>query len=164
MPSMVGVDPTQAQHNDHSEALFTVGETYEKMCDNTLCVFQYIRVEDADLVAGDPVYPASADGTEVTRDVSGGSRITNKAQGIAINAITDGNYGFIQVAGVGQVALTLNSGDFSAGDSIMGDTSNDGKVAGGTLGTDDGQWIGHALAASSSSVLSAGAYILHGNL
>lgn len=156
--SLIGVYPLSQQMNDHPEALFTPGACYEVMVENYLCKFKYIRAEDADLVAGDVVYPASADGTEVTRDVSGGSRIGAGAAGVVTCAITHGNWGFIQVGGVGQVNIALNSGDVSAGNFLVGDTSNDGKMKASTAGTDDLYVFGQALAASSASVLAAGAY------
>lgn len=123
-------------------------------------ILQYVRIEDADVSQGDCVYPASVDGWEVTNDISGGSRIGDIPSGIAMADISDGNYGYIQVSGIGQVDISLASGDFTAGDPIYGNTSADGKVATGTIGTH--HIIGTAFTASSSSVLAAGGYRLFG--
>lgn len=158
----IGIEPTSTTQNNVTDDIFGVGYTVTK---NNGQVFRWVRAEDADLTAGDCVYPADTDATkwEVTNDVSGGTRSSDTAAGIAVVACDDGNYCFIQVAGPGAVAITLNSGDFSAKESIIGDVSNDGKVKAMTAGTED-HVIGTALTASSSSSLSAGGYILHGIL
>jgi hypothetical protein len=121
---------------------------------------KYVRIEDADVAQGDCVYYASTDGWEVTNVVSGGSRIGDVPAGIAMAAISDGNYGYVQISGKGQVDVSLTSGDFTAGDAMYGNTSADGKVATATIGTH--HVIGVALTASTASVLSAGNYVLLG--
>jgi len=159
----VAVDATNApaQNNlDHDE--FGVGSLY---MDSMGRIFRWVRVEDAALSAGDVVYPASGTASEweVTNDVSGGSRVSDKVIGVAVAACDDGNYCFIQIAGEGVVDLTT-SGSVTAGAHVIGNTSADGACVVGTAGTDDWAAFAIALAADDGNTLSAGTYILINNL
>jgi hypothetical protein len=168
MLTQLGVDPTSATNNNHSSALFTLGEIYCYGHATYGMIFcKYVRVEDADLAAGNVVQVASADGFEVSKDISGGSSIANTVAGVALAAITDGNYGFIQCGGIGAVAL-VTDGNVAAGDVLMAPGAADGAVAEVTITSTDptvaqilallGGRLGVALAADSSTTLAAGAW------
>lgn len=60
--------------------------------------YRYVLVEDAALVNGDVCEYADTTGYEVTK-CAGTSSIGNKVAGVAIGAITDAYYGWIQVTG-----------------------------------------------------------------
>lgn len=158
MFNLIGIDPTSEQ-NDLSRAEFSLGSYYSDVLGR---VFKFVRAEDGDIAAGDVVYYASADGTEVTNDVSGGSRIGDKACGVACAGISDGYYGFIQVSGVGAVDLTTD-GNVAAGSFLVGDTSNDGECK--PMAADSEHLVfGMALAADATTTLASGAYVLYGNV
>lgn len=167
MFTQLGVDPTSATNNDHDEAQFTLGDIYCYGHPTYGMIFcKYVRVEDADLAAGDVVQIASADGFEVSNDLNGSS-IANTVAGVALCAITDGNYGFVQCGGMGAVALTTD-GNVAAGDVLMAPGAADGAVAEVTITSTDptvaqvlalvGGRLGVALAADSSTTLAAGAW------
>ena len=120
--------------------------------------YRYVRVEDADLAANDVVEYSDATGTEVTKDVAGGSSVGRQFAGVAVNTVKDGNYGWVQIKGlatckvlkatavlagqrvktgtadgcVAAYAATTGSEDYSFGMALANDTattSADGTVA-----------------------------------
>lgn len=96
--------------------------------DGRVGLFMYVRAEDADLADGDVVYPADATMTEVTKDISGGSRVGDKAVGVAVGTITDGNYGLVLVRGYHDAVKTDAGDDIAAGNALVGDVNTDGAV------------------------------------
>jgi (2Fe-2S) ferredoxin len=62
--------------------------------------YRYVQVEDAALVANEVVEYANATGTEVTKDVSGGSSLGRNFAGVAVSTITDAKYGWVQIKGL----------------------------------------------------------------
>lgn len=172
---LVGYDPLD--HNS-SDPMAVPGQIYRwkrnatsSLLEYGACLVRYVKAEDANISAGDVVQWGSADGIEVTNDRSGGSAIANTVAGVALDDITDGNWGFIQVAGVGQVALTT-SGSVAAGTPLMIDASNDGQCVAATYTSTAptvaelyvllGGTFGIALAADSSTTLAAQDYIIKG--
>lgn len=121
-------------------------------------ILAYYRVETQDCSQGHVVYPASATGDEVTSDTATGIGVITS--GVAMADISDGNYGYFQVTGIGQVAL-LTDGNVAAGSALEADAAGtDGRVLVATVGTD--QVMGVAFAADAGTVLAAGAYRLCG--
>jgi hypothetical protein len=120
--------------------------------------YRYVKVKDANLAANDVVEFADATGTEVTKDVAGGSSVGRQFAGVAVNTITNKNYGWVQIKGlatckvlkgtavlkgarvktgtadgcVATYATTTGSEDYSFGMALANDTattSADGTVA-----------------------------------
>lgn len=109
--------------------------------------YRYVLAEDADLAAGDVVEFSDTTGYEVTNDRSGGSSVGRVVAGVAVGTITDGQYGWIQVSGVGTVKT---DGGVSAGDALVPHASVDGQAdtaaSGSTVTNTEAQVFGYALA------------------
>lgn len=88
-------------------------------------VYRYILVEDATLVDGDVCEYADTSGYEVTK-AAGSSSVGNKVAGVAINAITDAYYGWIQVSGRHDAIRT--DGGVSAGECLVPHASYTGRA------------------------------------
>lgn len=87
--------------------------------------YRYIRVEDAALAANDVVAFADATSMEVSKDASGGSRISADFAGVAVNTLTDAYYGWVQIKGL--ATCKVHSGvAVLAGARVALDTTNDG--------------------------------------
>lgn len=71
--------------------------------------YRYVQVDDANLAANDVVEYANATGTEVSKDVSGGTVVGRAFAGVAVNTITDGNYGWVQVGGLATCKVAANT-------------------------------------------------------
>lgn len=99
--------------------------------------YRYIRVEDANLAANDVVEYADATGTEVSKDVAGGSVVGRQFAGVAVNTITDGNYGWVQIKGLATCKVLKNTAVL-AGQRVKTGTA-DGCVAAyaATTGSED---------------------------
>ena len=111
---------------------------------------------------GHVAYHTSAVGDEVSTDTA--TALASDAgcgvAGVAMAAITAGNYGYFQVSGIGQVAL-LTAGSVTAGAPLTADSAaTDGRVIIGTVGTH--HVMGVAFAADAGTVLAANAYRLFG--
>jgi hypothetical protein len=94
--------------------------------------YRYVQVEDMALAANDVVSFADATGGKVTQDRSGGSAISTDFAGVAVNTISDGNYGWVQIKGLATCRVLENTA-VSDGDRVMLHATDDGGVA--TLAT-----------------------------
>ncbi len=97
---------------------------------NTEDKFRFVLAEDADISQGDAcLFNTEHNGYEVTSDVSGGTADHAFAAGIAVGAtgITDGNCGWIQIAGRNTVALVTDGG-IVADENVMSSASVDGAL------------------------------------
>jgi hypothetical protein len=87
--------------------------------------------------------------------------------GIAMNIVTSGNYGFVQVAGWNQVPLdstTVTAGDFLKVANASSALVND-HAQGGTLGTGTGQaymWGAVATTSAAAAVPAVGTVFIYG--
>ena len=120
-------------------------------------VFKYILVEDANLAVGDVVEYSDTTGYEVTKDRAGGSSLGRVAAGVALGTITDGQYGWIQVAGLN--TYTKTDGSVAVGDALVPHASADGQAdtaaSGSTVVNTEAQVFGYALVADTTSACSA---------
>jgi len=104
--------------------------TWDTALDNTsdYIIFSPFYVRKADVSAGDGLIPV----------------------GIAQNAISDGNYGWVQVQGIGVALMDGTNGDtLKEGEKCIVSASADGKVegfSGSTTADEAANTIGHALA------------------
>lgn len=109
--------------------------------------YRYILVEDAALATGDVVEFSDTSGYEVTNDRSGGSSIGRAVAGVAIGAVADAYYGWIQVSG--RHASVKTDGGVSAGHVLIPHATADGRadtaVASSTATNTEGQRFGYAL-------------------
>jgi hypothetical protein len=99
--------------------------------------YRYVKVEDADLAANDVVTYSDVTGTEVTKDRAGGASLGSNFAGVAVNTVTDGNYGWVQIKGLAN--CKVNAGvAVAAGNRVMVDTA-DGcvKAYAATTGSED---------------------------
>ena len=71
--------------------------------------YKYVQAEDLALTVGDVVEYSDTTGYEVTKDRAGGSSIGRIVAGVALGAIADASYGWIQVTGVNAYVKTDNS-------------------------------------------------------
>lgn len=110
--------------------------------------YKYVLVEDAALAKGDVVEYSDASGYEVTNDRSGGASIGRFVAGVAITALTDAQYGWIQVSGIHTAVKT--DGAVAKGDRLVPHASVDGRADteanGSTVAVTSGQVFGVALA------------------
>lgn len=115
--------------------------------------YKYVLVEDANLATGDVVEYSDASGYEVTNDRSGGSSIGRFVAGVAITALTDAQYGWIQVSGIHTAVKT--DGAVAKGDRLVPHASVDGRADteanGSTVAVTSGQVFGVALATDSGT-------------
>lgn len=71
--------------------------------------YRYVKVKDADLAANEVVEFANATGTEVTKDVAGGSSVGRQFAGVAVNTLTNKNYGWVQIKGLATCKVEKNT-------------------------------------------------------
>lgn len=133
-----------ASHND-ATPVFVPGEIVTDASGSK--AYKYVRAEDANLVLGDVVELADTTGYEVTKDRSGGSSLGRFVAGVALGAITDGYYGFVQVRGVNTYVKT--DGGVAAGDFLVPHATTDGAsdtaVSSSTAVNTEAQVFGFAL-------------------
>jgi len=112
--------------------------------------FRYYKfVDSVTYAAGHCLEHASANGTAVSNDRSGGSSIGGTAPaGLCLRAVTEDNYGFVQVAGWNIVPV-LTDGGVAAGDCLVCHTV-DGQADTMGAGEEHKMW-GVATAADDSS-------------
>lgn len=143
-----------ADHNDASP-LFTPGTVVRDK--STGNVYKYILVEDATLAKGHVVEYSDTSGYEVTKDRAGGSSLGRIVAGVALGAITDAYYGWIQVAGLN--TYTKTDGSVAVGDALVPHASTDGIAdtaeSGSTAVNTEAQVFGYALVADTTSACSA---------
>ena len=143
-----------ASHND-TTPLFTPGTVQQDKA--TSKVYKYILVEDANLAVGDVVEYSDTSGFEVTKDRAGGASLGRIAAGVALGTITDGKYGWIQVAGLN--TYTKSDDSVAKGEALVPHASADGQAdtvtAGSTVVTTEAQVFGYAMADDTTSACSA---------
>lgn len=109
--------------------------------------YRYVLVEDMNLVTGDVVEFSDTTGYEVSKDRAGGSSVGRVVAGVAIGAITDAQYGWIQISG--RNASIKTDGGVSAGDVLIPHATVNGQadtaVATSTAVNTEGQRFGFAL-------------------
>lgn len=117
--------------------------------------YRYVQVEDAALAANDVVEYSDATGTEVTKDVSGGSSIGRAFAGVALGTVTDAYYTWVQVKGLATCKVAANTAVL-AGARVKTGTA-DGCVAtyAATTGSEDYSF-GTALANDTATTSAAG--------
>jgi hypothetical protein len=117
--------------------------------------YRYVQVEDANLAANDVVEYADTTGNEVTKDVSGGASLGRTFAGVAVNTITDGNYGWVQIKGLATCKVAANVA-IAAGARVKTGTA-DGCVStyAATTGSEDYSF-GMALSADTATTSVAG--------
>ena len=117
--------------------------------------YRYVLAEDANILIGDVVEYADSTGYEVTKDRAGGSSLGRIVAGVAIAAITDGQYGWIQVNGVNTYCRT--DGSVAAGNALVPHASTDGVAdvaeSGSTAVNTEAQVFGYALTTDTATTI-----------
>lgn len=129
------------------EALYPLGRIFIDFPGGK--IYRYVEAGEAGIEVGDALRWNSGDDDEVVRARAGGLG-TNAPAGVAISAIGNEKFGWIQVAG--KAEGVKSEGGVSAGDSVSLDGSDtDGAVI--TLPSEDteDECFGVALTAESSS-------------
>lgn len=117
--------------------------------------YRYVRVEDMNLAANDVVTFSDATGSEVTKDRAGGSSLGSTFAGVAVNTLTDGNYGWVQIKGLATCKVAANTA-IAAGDRVQV-SSTDGCVAKYTATTSSVDYtFGMAVAADTATTSATG--------
>jgi len=128
MPNNITEDPTTV--NDAAPR-YTLGDVFQK----TILVsgvpyinkYRYVQFKDAvTYAAGQSCTWANATATAVTNDRSGGSSIGNQCAGVALLAVTQNYYGFVQTAGYHSALVTNGDDDIAAGVPLVVATGTDG--------------------------------------
>ena len=108
-----------------SPGVHTPGELIDDVDSEGRKCFKFVKYDNGTgnltLAAGDVVYyldGSDFDGYTVTKDVS--DTDINQVAGIALSAIGDGEYGFIQTYGYKSNVATNADDDISASDSLIG--------------------------------------------
>ena len=155
MAKLFGVPKINFASNNDASPLYKPGTVVEDQ--NTGNVYKYILVEDANLAIGDVVEFSDTSGYEVTKDRAGGASLGRIPAGVALNTITDGQYGWIQVAGLN--TYTKTDGSVAVGDALVPHASADGQAdtatSGSTVVITAAQTFGYALVADTTSACSA---------
>jgi len=170
MPSVyqVGVDTTFTQTpasgsgtvTDLSNMRHRPGAIATKMVDGGEVVYKWVLVEDANVTAGQLLcYTTDDNQYEVTNDRSGGTSDNNKPAGLAVQAITDGDFGWIQIQGISQAAITTD-GSVAADEPLIAHATTDGGADSGANTDNPNIFFGYALDADTSTTLAAGLVIL----
>lgn len=85
----------------------------------------YVKVVDLDLVAGDVCLQTATKGT-VTKDYTGGTAHLSRAAGVALCAVTAGNYALLQTKGY--LATVNVHADTVAGSILCPPSATDGRA------------------------------------
>jgi len=133
--------------NVDSAALYALGKLYFDF--STGNAYRY--VEGDGTLTGDTLAAIQSvswmdDGWEVTNDISAGLGVCAPA-GVCISSITEGAFGWIQVAGQAEMQ---GDGSVAAGEAVVLDSANDGKVDTMADGEEE-QVFGAALEADDAS-------------
>lgn len=124
--------------------------------------FKYVKFVDAVAYAqGQIVFPASADGGEVTNDVAGGSSLGTLAYGVVLGVQTQNHWGFVQINGPG-IVLHNNDDDAAAGSEIIATAADGGVCNVGAQTIALGVGIGLAAVVAASNLQSAWISIKNG--
>ena len=117
--------------------------------------YRYVQVEDANLAANDVVEYSDATGTEVTKDVSGGSSVGRQFAGVAVNDITKGNYGWVQIKGLATCKVAANTTVLAGARVKTGSADGCVSTYAATTGSEDYSF-GMALANDTATTSAAG--------
>lgn len=124
--ALLGVADSAAR--DDVDPVHTIGQKfYDPINDRVL---QYVKFDNGAgnvaAVAGNLAYWLTRNATTytVTMDVSDSDR--NLVCGVFLNVLTDGRYGFIQIAGRHATVKTNADDDIAKGDAIIGSAAGDG--------------------------------------
>ena len=107
---------------NHLTPKATVGQVYDGIdAYGSNAKFRYVQFLDAvTYIKGHVVTAANAAGTAVTNDRSGGSAVyVTRAAGVALRAMTENYYGYIQVTGR---AVVQTDDGVAAGESLVAHT------------------------------------------
>lgn len=121
--------------------------------------YRYIRVEDANLAANDVVEFADATGVEVTKDVSGGSSVGRQFAGVAVNTLTDGNYGWVQIKGLATCKVEKSTAVLKGARVCTGAHDGAAKTYAATTGSEDYSF-GMALADDTATTSADGTVVV----
>ncbi len=115
--------------------------------------YMYVLAEDAALALGDVVEFSDSTGYEVTHDRAGGSSLGRAVAGVAIGAISDASYGWIQVHGPNDYVKT--DGSVTAGAALVPHATADGQAdvaeSGSTAVNTEAQVFGYAFNADTAT-------------
>jgi len=117
--------------------------------------YRYVQVEDGALAANDVVEYANATGTEVSKDVSGGSVVGRQFAGVAVNTLTDGYYGWVQVKGLATCKVAANTAVLAGARVVTGSADGVVSTQAATTGSEDYSF-GMALANDTATTSAAG--------
>jgi len=117
--------------------------------------YRYTQVEDAALAVNEVTEFANATGTEVTKDVSGGSSVGRAFAGVAMGTVTDAYYTWVQVGGLATCKVAANTAVLAGARVKTG--SADGVVStyAATTGSEDYSF-GTAVANDTATTSAAG--------
>jgi len=121
--------------------------------------YRYIRVEDANLAANDVLEFADATGVEVTKDVSGGSSVGRQFAGVAVNTLTDGNYGWVQIKGLATCRVEKNTAVLKGARVCTGGHDGAARTYAATTGSEDYSF-GMALANDTATTSADGTVVV----
>lgn len=121
--------------------------------------YRYIRVEDANLAANDVLEFADATGTKVTKDVSGGSSVGRQFAGVAVNTLTDGNYGWVQIKGLATCRVEKNTAVLKGARVCTGGHDGAARTYAATTGSEDYSF-GMALANDTATTSADGTVVV----
>ncbi len=116
--------------------------------------YRFVLAEDVDIASGNSCrFTTQFNGYEVSADATGGTADAAFAAGIGVATITDGNCGWIQIAGRTTVAVVTDNG-VVADDQLMahGTTNGGFDTATGALSSE----FGWATTADTGTELAAG--------
>jgi len=117
--------------------------------------YKYVLAEDANILVGDSVEFSDTTGYEVTKDRAGGSSIGRAVAGVAVTAIADAKYGWIQVYGVNH--YTRTDGNAAAGSALIPHATSDGLAgvaeSGSTAVNTEAQVFAYALNADTTTTI-----------
>lgn len=149
----VGFDPSVVNDSPAAFAAgtFVLGDVLNHLGN----LYRYIKVVDITTVNGDLLTAGNADGTTGTKDRAGGSDIGElKPVGVAMGAITAGNYGFVMVNGVHAAVLDAANAA-TAGVTLEPHATTDGNCRNMVAGNEDLHCFGYALAAAGGGTVKA---------
>lgn len=146
---------------DVSNLPYTLGTVVaRKGSDGQMRRYKFVLVEDAALVSGQLVcYTTDDNDYEVTNDRSGGTSDNNKPAGLAVQAIADGSCGWIQTAGLNDVAITTD-GSVAADEPLIAHATTDGGADSGANTDNPNIFFGYAQDADTGTSLAAGLVML----
>ncbi len=109
---------------DVSNLPYTLGTVW--VHPQTNVKYRFILAEDVDIASGNSLrYTTDFNGFEVSADATGGSADAAFAAGIGVATITDGNCGWMQIAGRTTVAVVTDAG-ISADEQLMAHGTTNG--------------------------------------